>query len=180
MTGQADVRTQTGPAIGHADCAVLPQDGALLLVAQLLEGASPAQGIPNSPAVGRVDGLAPGTLHQRLVQIRLIAQGVGAPEECELRLGQQSHKGRAVEKGAQRIHKEVGVFAESQQPHALGIVQLFVQHPIQPGLFQRFHQKVNPVYFPKAKELHKKPPVREDHLPVQPAPLANVQCFTHL
>ena len=80
VAGQADVVRHPGLPEGLADAAVLGEDGALLLLGKLLEGAGPAQGIPDRPGqLGAAQpALRPGD--ERLLEVGLPAHGVGAAE----------------------------------------------------------------------------------------------------
>jgi len=158
-----------------ADAAVLHQNRSLLLCRQLLERSATAQGVPNCPGHGRVADLLPRPAQQRLFQIRLVPQGVGAAQHRVLWPGGQQAERWPTQKDAHLTEKEVRLLMEDQQPDTTGIADIFVQHAGQPGRGQRLDQQPT-VGLPERLELHEQPAIQKDHLAIGgPAALADVE-----
>ena len=80
VAGQPDVVRVVGGAERHADRAVLGQDRPLLLLRQLGEAAAAAERIPDRPAPVGVEHRPARPVDQRLLEVRLVAERIGAPE----------------------------------------------------------------------------------------------------
>ncbi len=111
----------------HPDRAVLGQDGPLLLHRQLGKIATASQRIPHAPGPVRVEDGPAGAFDQGLAEVRLVPEGVRAPEHRELGFQTQHLERATVEQRAHDVQEVGGPRTERQDADAARIVQIFVE-----------------------------------------------------
>src|SRR5262245_33115267 len=97
---------------------MLGEDHALLLVAQLREPAAAPERVPNGPLPERIEYRPPRALQQRFLEIRLVPDGVRAPEHREFRFLRQTGKSRSVEHRPRAIEEEAGILVHGEDADA--------------------------------------------------------------
>ena len=93
-----------------------------------------------------------------------MAERIGAAEHGVFGFGQQTAKGRALQKGPQIAQEKLGVFRKREEGDAPRVVDILVEHARQAGLFQRLDQARRIVAFAKGQQLHEQAAV-EAQLP---------------
>ena len=150
----------------HADRAVLGENDALLFGGQLREAAAPAQRIPHRPGPRRVQHRPPRPVEQRFCQIRLVADRVGPAEHRVFRLLGQRRERRRVQQRAQRLEKDRRVAAERQQRDTARIVDVLVEHRVEPAACHGCGERGRIGAAAEREQLHEQPIVRSLRLSV--------------
>ena len=93
---EPDVVAEPGSAEGHPDAPVLHEDRVLLAARELLERAGAAQRVPDRPRQRRIEHAPARALDERLLEILLVADRVGAAEHRQLRLRLEARRTAAT------------------------------------------------------------------------------------
>src|SRR6185437_5222577 len=173
---EADILRVTRSAEGVANGTVLAQNRGLFLGRERVELALPAQGIPNRPRPGGGGGAAARLVQKPIAEIGLMAKGVGAAQHGHFGLEAERGEGLVLQ-GAPEIGGEPsGIGAPGKERNAGGVVEIFIEHPLDLPLLERADQTGGDVAVAKGEQLQVEAAI--GGLPAA-ALFAQFELFTH-
>ena len=140
------------------------------------EGLGAPKRIPHRPAECRIGDAGDRPLEEHVLEVRLVADGVGAPQHVEPGLALHPVEGGRREHVAEGGDEPVRVLARGHDPDAARIVGVEIERPGNPAPLERGRGGARVTAAPEGGELHEQAAVEGDPLSVPRALLGEVGC----